>query len=287
MSLEEFAKSTTSRDSTQDGEQRQQEMLAACSAGNLEKLQQLLSAAGAKAGDDPVEGKWLSYPSQFDPVPSSGPAATSVLLAHAVIGARPNTLAYLLATYPTSSVKSVLWGAFEHPDLATFKLLYRRDPSIVNHEFESGETALMVACLEGAPNPLLPTFLLENGADPNRSGLGLTGPLVYAVEYKQPLSLIRMMVEVGASVKTVYIHVAIRHRRFDVAQFFLDRCRIDDEQDLEKHLREHMLEIGHEEVRKAFDRRVRLSKSRGLKLTSGYFKGWRGVSKMMLGYPHE
>ena len=122
----------------------------------------------------------------------------------------------------------------------------------------------MVACRDGAPNPLLPTFLLENGADPNESGLGMAGPLVFAVQYEQPLSLIKMMVEVGARVRAATVCVAIRVRRFDVAQYFLDSCRVDDEADLEKYVQRDVLESGNEEVRTAFQKRIQ--KSRNLEL---------------------
>ena len=264
MSSEEISNSTNSCscDGAQQGNQRQQKMLAACAAGDLGELQQLLSAAGAKAGDAPIESTWAFYPSQINPVPSSGPPATSALLAHAVIHARPEILAYLLAIYPTAPVNSVLGSALAHPDLAIFKLLLARDRSIVNHEFESGETALMVACRDGAPNPLLPTFLLENGADPNESGLGLTGPLVYAIQYGQPLSLIEKMVKASAKVRTATICVAIRARKFDVTRYFLDNCRIEDEEDLEKYNRVDVSESGSEEIRKAFDKRVKICAGR-------------------------
>ena len=126
----------------------------------------------------------------------------------------------------------------------------------MNHEFESGETALMVACRDGASSPLLPAFLLENGADPNESGLGITGPLIYAVQYGQPLSLIDTMAEAGARVRNSALAVAIRAGRFDVARYFLDKCRIDDEQDLGKYVGKYVTESGNEELKKGFDSSV-------------------------------
>ena len=124
MSPAEVPHSTKSRDETQEGNERQQNMIAACAAGNLEEFQQLLLAAGAKAGDAPVEPTWASYPSQINPAPSSGPAATSNLLAYAIIHARPNILTRLLAIYPTAPVNSVLGSVLAHPDLTVFKLLH-------------------------------------------------------------------------------------------------------------------------------------------------------------------
>ena len=115
----------------------------------------------------------------------------------------------------------------------------------------------MVACRDGGANPLLPTFLLENGADPN-GGMGLTGPLVFAVQYRQPLSVIEKMVEFGGRVSTAHISVAIRERRFDVARYFLGKCRIDNEEDLEKLVRGDVSECGSKEVQEAFERRMRI-----------------------------
>ena len=62
--------------------------------------------------------------------------------------------------------------------------------------------------------PILP--LVENGADPNDSGFGLTRPLVFAVRCRQPLSLIERLVKVGAKVRTATICVAVRARNYDV-----------------------------------------------------------------------
>ncbi|KAL8792756.1 MAG: hypothetical protein Q9195_004643 [Heterodermia aff. obscurata] len=238
-------------------------MIAACVSGDLEELQQLLSAAGAKAGDAPVELTWES-----NPIPPSGPAVTSTLMAYAVINARLNILTYLLTIYPTAPVKSVLGSALAHPDSAVFTFLHARDPSIVNHEVEPRETALMVACRDGASNPLLPAFLLEHGADPN--GLGtIAGPLYYAVQYGQPLPLIDKMVAAGARVRTPTIIIAVRERRFDVARYFLEKCRIEDEQDLEKYVGKDVSESGSQELQTAFGKRVEKRARRGVSSSRG------------------
>lgn len=244
--------------------QHQREMFEACDTGDLTRLQQLLEAADVKKGDAPVEPTWKSYPSEVASVPSSGPAATSSLLAHAVTHKRPNVLAYLLDTYPTASIKidAILGAACANPDLTTFELLYARDPSIVNHEFEEvtyGETLLMQALR--SDDPLFPDFLLDHGADPNESGLGaFQTPLRTAFESDQPLWLIEKMVtKSGARVHSLFVTAAIDAKRADVARFFLDRCYIDDENGLEKDdgLSGKVRELDDPELTKALERRLR------------------------------
>ncbi|KAL8901266.1 MAG: hypothetical protein Q9207_005285 [Kuettlingeria erythrocarpa] len=245
--------STSKVHTDEAGVQRQQMMIAACAAGNLPLLQTLLSAAGAKKGDAPVEPKWIAYPDSIAPVPESGPAATSTLLSQAVIHARPNILAFLLSMYPTAPAHHVLYDALAHPDETIFKLLYRHDPAIVNHEFESQhKTALMVACSEGAGNPLLPNLLLDNGADPNE-GMGIWGPLVCAIDHGQPLSLIQKMIASGAWVRSAAVNAAVRARRLDALQFFLNHCTIYDQDILQESLRKDVEELGDKEIIRSVD----------------------------------
>ncbi|KAL8918714.1 MAG: hypothetical protein Q9208_007185 [Pyrenodesmia sp. 3 TL-2023] len=244
---------TSKAHSHEQGVQRQRMMIDACSAGDLQQLQRLLSAAGVKKGDAPVEPKWIAYPEKLAPVPGSGPAATSTLLCEAVIHSHADILAFLLSIYPTAPVQSVLYDALAHPDQAIFKLLYQHDPAIVNHEFESQhKTALMVACTEGAGNPLLPNILLDNGADPNE-GMGLWGPLVCAIDHGQPLSLIQKMIASGAWVRSVAVTAAIRARRLDALRFFLDHCTIYDQEILRQSLRRDVEELDDKESLRSVD----------------------------------
>lgn len=235
--------------------QHQEQMLRACDIGDTGQLQELLKAASVEKGDSPIK------PTRDFPIPASGPAATSSLLAHAVAHSHPKIVTLLLETYPTAPVRveEILSAAFEHPHLETFKLLYERDNSIVNHEFEEytyGETALMVAC--HVSDSEIPGFLLGHGADPNLSGLGLIGPLVKAVQGGQPLSIVEMMVRKGAWVTSASIITAIRARRTDVVKFFLQRCPIENEkQELEQYLRDEIEGvIDNKELKEAFEQRI-------------------------------
>ncbi|KAL8786552.1 MAG: hypothetical protein Q9213_002688 [Squamulea squamosa] len=244
MSSNHSAKTTEANDDVQDRHQRQQAMITACSTGNLQQLQDLFPATGIEQCDGAVQSSGSS----------SDLRDISTLLAHAVLHSHLNIVAYLLSTYPTAPVVSVLGLALAHPDLAIFDLLHKRDPGIVHHEFESGETALMVACRDGSGRPLLPTFLLDHGADPNESGLGLTGPLAYAIEYGQPLVLIKKMVEAGAFVRVAPVIVAVRSHRTDVLEYFVDRCTIYDQEVVKTVVRNDVERSGSQEMKQAFNK---------------------------------
>ncbi|KAI4121452.1 MAG: hypothetical protein LQ338_006350 [Usnochroma carphineum] len=198
--------------------QHQEQMFEACDTGHVGELRHLRDAAGVEKGDPPVK------PTRDSPVLASGPAATLPLLAHAVARSQPDIVALLLETFPTASVSmdEILSAAFVHPHLGTFKLLYERDNTIVDHEFEEstyGEAALMVACQGDEPD--IPDFLLEKGADPNSTGLELRGCMVQSL--------------------------------------FLERCSIVNEiEELEKYEREEAEKVrDNKELREAFERRIR------------------------------
>lgn len=203
----------------------QRAMLDACQTGDVLKLQQLFKATCVRKGDPPVEPHWISYPDKVEPVPASGPAATSSMIWTAVRYKQPETLALLLATYPEAHIQEagLLKAAFAHPHLETFKLLHHHCPSIVTFDdFPCHETALMEACRGG--NPLIPNYLLDNGADPNEGGIGFMGPLSYAVTLGQPLEFIIRLVNAGAHVLNFSVIDGIRQQRPDVVSFLLNRC---------------------------------------------------------------
>lgn len=197
-----------SQATTCDGDlkrEHQKGMIAACNSGNLARLQELLKATGVKKGDSPVELHWISHPTEAPP---------SCLIAHVVEYKHSELLACLLDIYPYASTKTdlILRHACANPDLPTSKLLHARDPSVVDHEFYTGGTLFIETCHTG--DPLLPSFLLDQDADPNGIGQGTSfPPLETAIMSKQPLWLIEKLVTKGASVRLSSLEIQHRSKK--------------------------------------------------------------------------
>lgn len=234
----------------------QQAILTACRTGDVALLQHHFHALNIPSSSAPVEPTWHIYPSRNNPVPTSGPPATSTLLATAIKHSQPTILALLLEYYPTVTLEPVLALTFSNPNLEVLKILYAHDPEIRDHEFESGETALMVACRDSGGNPDIPNFLLDKGADSNESGIGLLGPLIFAIRYEQPISVVKKMVAKGARVWSGVVLEAVRTGSWDVATWLLKECEIADEEGLETYVRNEVEKCEDDGIKGAFERRI-------------------------------
>ena len=204
----------------------QQAMIEACESGNVPDLQQLLQACGIRDGSPPVDPKY----GEPDPLPSA-PPPTWKLITAAVGHGQCSIVALILKTYPTVDLnrQSILEAALSKPHLETFKLLHAHSPSIVNYEFDALNTSLLMEACRGG-NPLLPNYLLDNGADPNEGGFPGAGPLFYAVKFEQPLEIIVKMVDRGATVTNAVVNEVIQKQRTATLEFLLKRSGLKDPQ---------------------------------------------------------
>lgn len=212
----------------------QKAMIEACESGDVPKLQQLLQACDVRDGDPPVDPKY----GEPDPLLSAPPPTWKLVTAAVDHGQSP-IVALILKTYPTVDLnrQSVLEAALAKPHLETFKLLHAHSPSIVNYEFDSQNTSLLMeTCRSG--HPLLPNYLLDNGADPNEGGFPGAGPLFYAVKFEQPMGVIVKMVDRGALVTSAVLNEAIRKQRTAILEFLLKRGGLKNP--------ERVLEYAHE-----------------------------------------
>ena len=197
-------------------------MLHACSTGDISELQKLFDAAEVMRGSTPTQRT-------IDPIDLSGPPATSDLLHTAVTHNQPAVLQLLLKTYPSACVSTdvLLSSTFANPDLPTLEVLRRHDPSIVNYFMDGNDgldTLLTDYCRSG--DPLRPTYLLDNGADPNLGGLlYLWGPLLTAIVSNQPPLLISKMIECNAKVQSLHVTYTIRESRVDILDMILRHCQ--------------------------------------------------------------
>ena len=204
----------------------QKDMIEACESGDVPRLQQLLQACDVRDGDAPVDQKY----GEPDP-PESAPPPTWKLVTAAVSHGHFPIVALILKTYPAVDLnrQSVLEAALVKPHLETFKLLHAHSSHIVNYEFDSLNTSLLMeTCRSG--HPLLPNYLLDNGADPNEGGFPGAGPLFYAVKFEQPLAVIVKMVDRGAVVTNAVLIEAVRKQRTTILEFLLKQAGLKDPQ---------------------------------------------------------
>ena len=207
-----------------DGETTQTAMMEACESGDVAKLQRLLQSCNVEEGDPPVEPKY----GEPDP-PQSAPPATWKMITSAVLHGQSSILALILKTYPAVKLngQSILEAALSNPQLETFKLLHAHSPTILNYEFDALNTSLLMeACRNG--DPLLPTYLLDNGADTNEGGFPGMGPLFYAVTFEQPLDVIVKMLDCGAVVTNAVVNAAIGKQRYNAIVILLQRGGLKD-----------------------------------------------------------
>ncbi|KAL8687885.1 MAG: hypothetical protein Q9218_006065, partial [Villophora microphyllina] len=80
-------------------------------------------------------------------------------------------------------------------------------------------STLIESCRTG--NPVIPNFLLEHGVDPDQRGLFRNGCLSDAIEYGQPLDLIKKIIRYGGRIEEFEAVTAARHGRIDVLQYLL------------------------------------------------------------------
>ena len=215
-------------------------MIEACESGDVPGLQKLLQACHVKDGDASVDPKY----GEPDP-PQSAPPPTWQLITAAVHHGQSPIVALIFKTYPTVDLnrQSILEAAIAKPHLGTFKLLHAQSSSIVDYEFDSLNTSLLMEACRGG-NPLLPSYLLDNGADPNEGGFPSAGPLCYAVRFEQPLSIIVKKVNRGALVTNAVLTEAIRKQQAPILEFLLTRGGLKDRQGALKSAHE----TGDEEI---------------------------------------
>ncbi len=201
----------------------QLEMAKACEMGDLGTLENLFSSVKVSVSDTPTERG-------IDPIPRSGPAATSDLLHSAITHNHTEIVKFLLRTYPSVSIASdVLLGSrYANPDLLTLKVLHSHDPSIVNYAMQQSDGLdylLLDYCRDG--DPRLAGYLLDNGADPNVEGFPLPNfcPLQIAINSCQPPWLTDKLIGYGAKVGLMEVTFAIQKQRMDILELLLSHCQ--------------------------------------------------------------
>lgn len=189
-----FRPKSETQQASEDAPTTRDQILQACTDGDLSKLQALLTKLDINPGHPPIKPQSYGQESVGDSLPF-----TSEMLEVATRNKHAQNISYIFTTFPTTSVShSVISAAIEHKDVSIFSLLFAQEPDILNREVGDHQGPPLSFAVWGS-DPSLARFLLDKGADPNLGGFGPLSNLCLAVR-GQPVELIRKMVDRGANV---------------------------------------------------------------------------------------
>lgn len=203
----------------------EQDIIEACAAGDIDKIKPYLEQCSIREPGHPNYNP--SHPPSYD------------FLRAAISHKKSSLLEYLLTFFPYVDLTRdvLLEAALQNPDLDTFRVIHSHNRGVVSHEYDYVRNILMEACSGG--NPLIPSYLLDHGANPEYGGLGgHGGPLESAVQHGQPIQIIKKMVEYGAYIREHHQYLALYLRRLDVLEFLLTSGSYDPRGKLLEHARE-------------------------------------------------
>ena len=191
------------------------EVLQAISVGDLPRLQSLFSSLGIQSGQPAIE---YPYDHEFS---AEEPPSTNEMLVQAATSLQPSILTFLLHIFATARLTDRIIGqVVDAKSIPLFRALLAHNRSVLDHEFENTSTPLSMACWGSDPDFAL--FLLAEGADPNGPGFLALSTLGIAIQ-KQPVTLVRRLVERGATVRgSEVFSQAVETGRVDVVRVLLE-----------------------------------------------------------------
>lgn len=206
-------RSSETRRLSKDTPMTRNQILQACSDGDLSKLRALFTKLDINPGHPPIKPQRHGQESVGGSLPF-----TSEMLEVATRNRHGPIISHIFTTFPTTSVShSVVSAAVEHKDISIFSILLAQDPAILNQEVGDHQGPPLSFAVWGS-DPSFAIFLLDKGADPNLGGFGPLSNLYLAVR-GQPVELIRKMLEAGANVPDeAAMKQAVKARRKDVVK---------------------------------------------------------------------
>ncbi|KAF2686366.1 hypothetical protein K458DRAFT_416666 [Lentithecium fluviatile CBS 122367] len=221
-----------------------QDMLNACTSGDITALRRLFEAMDIRKGSEPV---YISTPNEPPPI--------NDLLEAAITNGNPGIVSLLLETY--SGIQffgGVITALLNHPDLAILEALYNYDNRIVNFEWDDQVTTFVTEACKQPPEKIAPLlhFLVEHDADLWTGGLPSQFAVHAALCGNQALDVIEAMIKKGGLVSRQAAEQAVLRERADVLEFFI-RCGVEGERDDVQFLRTVAKETGNTNVMKLVD----------------------------------
>jgi hypothetical protein len=190
-----------------------QDMLNACTSGDVEALRRLFEVMDIRKGSKPV---YISHPNDPPPV--------NDLLEAAITNGNPGIVYLLLETYNRISFQgNVITALLEHPDLASLEALYNYDNQTVNFEWGDYRSTFVTEACKRPPEKIAPLllFLVEHDADLWTGGFKPQLAIYWALCGDQVFEVIEAMVKKNGPVTCLVGYMAILRERADVLEFFI------------------------------------------------------------------
>ncbi|PSN59984.1 hypothetical protein BS50DRAFT_216488 [Corynespora cassiicola Philippines] len=225
----------------------QEDMLNACTYGDVEKLRGLFDS-NVQKGSRPI---YLDSP--------DGPPPVSVMLGAAISHGHKDVVSFLLQIYNSQDRKDrikfyepVCTELLHHPNVEILELLYDYDNSIINEEWDSqGITTFVTEACKQPPEKIrkLLHFLIEHDADLQVGGLANEMPVCYALYGDQSIDVIEAMIRKGSPVTFEATRQAIYRERIDAIEAFI-RIGVEHTSEYGQELRKEAEKTGNVEVMK-------------------------------------
>ncbi|KAF3037186.1 hypothetical protein E8E12_001861 [Didymella heteroderae] len=215
-----------------------QEILDACTQGDVAALQQLFEANNIR-NSDPV------YRDS-----ASGPPTVNSMLVAAITNDHVSVVSLILQTYSGRKVqftRETIEALLHHPNLDILQNLYDYDPYIVSFEWDGHTETFVTKACEQPPEKItsLLLWLVEHDAD--LEGGHFPRTLCNAILGGQTLGVIEAMVNKGARISTLAMRQAVVCERIDVVKLFIGKGMKVDADDA-AYLRNEAEQTQNEEV---------------------------------------
>ena len=195
------------------GRTYEQEILSACSNGQIAILQQAFTALHINPGHTPI-----TYVTS-EPLSPTDPPPTWAMLEAAIRNSQGPTLEYLLTIFPSYTIdRTLIQLALNHLAIPTLAALLHHDRALLNQDL--GHDSTFLSCASMDDNPAVALFLLEQGADPNAGFFFRLSTLRIAI-MKKSLRLVKALVEHGADTGKVLVDAVVAGN-LDVLRYLLN-----------------------------------------------------------------
>lgn len=200
-----------------------QEILNACTLGDVAALQRLCSANNLP-NSDPV----------YQDSPCVPPPVNSMLTA-AIPHGHVDVVSLILQTYPGRKIQfssESITSLLQHPNIDILKLLYEHDPYVTSFEWDGHTDTFVTKACEQPPEKITPLlmWLIEHDAD--MEGGHFPRALCCAIEGGQALGVMEAMVKKGARISTLAMRQAVVFERMDVIKFLIaSGLKVDGDSD--------------------------------------------------------
>ncbi|KAF9695376.1 hypothetical protein EKO04_006370 [Ascochyta lentis] len=218
---------------------RHQDMLSACTSGDVAALERLFEANNIRRFSKPV---YISSPGEAPP--------TNELLAAAITNGHLDIVLLVLNTYEgINFYDEVITALVNHPDIPILEALYNYDNLIVQFEWDDHQSTFVTEACKQPPEKIGPLlhFLIEHDAALDVGGFRFHFAVWAALCGNQPLDVIEAMIKKGGPVTSAAMQQAVVCERTDVIDAFM-RFNIEGEHDNIQQLQTEAEETGNTDV---------------------------------------